>query len=247
MTGQPAVIMVVPTYNEGSRFDPAPWLAFLDTDPDAHLYFVNDGSADNTAALLDAVRARHPDRVRIWPLAANVGKAEAVRTGMLHALADTGRYAGFIDADLSAPLTEVATLRAELDEFPDAWAALGSRVKLLGRHVERYATRHYLGRIFATGASLALGIPVYDSQCGMKLFRATAEVRGAFAAPFHSRWLFDVELLDRLATAAGADLHRRIHEVPLRNWADPGGSKLRLIDFLLVPFQLAMVRWRRSR
>ncbi len=120
-------------------------------------------------------------------------------------------------------------------------------MKLLGRHVERYATRHYLGRIFATGASLALGIPVYDSQCGLKLFRATPEVRDAFATPFQSRWLFDVELLDRLATAAGADLQRRIHEVPLRNWADPGGSKLRLHDFLLVPFQLAMVRWRRSR
>ena len=166
---------------------------------------------------------------------------------MLHALADTAQYAGFIDADLSAPLTEVATLRDELDAYPEVWAAFGSRVKLLGRRVERYATRHYLGRVFATGASLALGLPVYDSQCGLKLFRPTAEVGDAFTTPFRSRWLFDVELLDRLATAAGADLHRRIHEVPLRAWADPGGSKLRLRDFLRVPFQLAMVRWRRSR
>lgn len=244
---RPEVILVVPVYNEAGRFDPAPWHAFLDADPGCHLYFVNDGSSDSTPALLEAARLRHPGRVRIWPLAVNVGKAEAVRTGMLHALANTTQYAGFIDADLSAPLAEVATLRAELEAYPDAWAAFGSRVKLLGRQVERYATRHYLGRIFATGASMALGLPVYDSQCGLKLFRAPPEVREAFAAPFRSRWLFDVELLDRLATAAGADLHRRIHEVPLRSWADPGGSKLRLRDFLRVPFQLAVVRWRRSR
>ena len=241
------MIMVVPAYNEAGRFDPEPWLAFLESDPGCHLYFVDDGSTDNTPALLEGVRSRHPDRIRIWPLPVNGGKAEAVRAGMLHALGHTAQYAGFIDADLSAPLAEIATLRAELDAYPDAWAAFGSRVKLLGRRVERYATRHYLGRVFATGASLALGLPVYDSQCGLKLFRTTPEVRDAFATPFRSRWVFDIELLDRLATTAGADLHRRIHEVPLRVWADPGGSKLRLGDFLRVPFQLAMVRWRRVR
>jgi dolichyl-phosphate beta-glucosyltransferase len=239
--------MVVPAYNEAGRFDPDPWLAFLDADPDCDFYFVDDGSTDSTPAVLEAMRSRYPERIRIWSIRKNGGKAEAVRAGMLRALADTAQYAGFIDADLSAPLAEIATLRAELDEYSDAWAALGSRVKLLGRCVERYAARHYLGRVFATGASLALGLPVYDSQCGLKLFRATPEVRNAFATPFRSRWVFDVELLDRLATTAGADLHRRIHEVPLRAWADPGGSKLRLHDFLRVPFQLAMVRWRRSR
>jgi hypothetical protein len=135
---------------------------------------------------------------------------------MLRALADTTQYAGFIDADLSAPLAEIATLEGELDEYPEAWAAFGSRIKLLGRQVERYATRHYLGRVFATAASLAVGLPVYDSQCGLKMFRAGPEVHAAFEAPFWSR-------------------------------ADPGGSKLRLRDFLRVPFQLALVRWRRSR
>lgn len=250
MNGEPAppvTIMVVPTYNEAGRFNPEPWLAHLDADPGCRFDFVDDGSTDSTPALLEAMRARHPERIRVSSLPVNGGKAAAVRAGMLRALDDTTRYAGFIDADLSAPLAEIATLRAELDAYPAAWAAFGSRVKLLGRQVERYAARHYLGRVFATGASLALGLPVYDSQCGLKLFRATPEVREAFATPFRSRWVFDVELLDRLATAAGTSLHQRIHEVPLRVWADPGGSKLRLHDFLRVPFQLAMVRWRRSR
>ena len=243
----PRVIMVVPVYNEAGRFDAEPWLAWLERDVGWHCHFVDDGSRDGTPALLEAIRSRRPDQVKVLTLPVNRGKAEAVRAGMQRALAETAQYAGFIDADLSAPLTEVAVLAAALDAYPAAWAAFGSRIKLLGRRVERHSARHYLGRVFATGASLALGIPVYDSQCGLKLFRATPEVRDAFAAPFRSRWVFDVELLDRLATAAGADLDRRIHEVPLRVWADPGGSKLRLGDFLRVPFQLLMVRWRRSR
>ena len=43
---------------------------------------------------------------------------------------------------------------------------------------------------FLKFASLALGLPVYDSQAGAKVFSARAVEGPLFQQPFLSRWLF---------------------------------------------------------
>ena len=109
-------------------------------------------------------------------------------------------------------------------------AAIGSRVALLGRRIERRAARHYLGRVFATLASAALQLPVYDTQCGAKVFRAGPALTATLAEPFISRWAFDVEIIGRLACGhplASQANQPWIIEVPLREWRDVGASKLR--------------------
>ena len=239
--------LVVPAYNEANRFDPAPWRDFLACNRGSSLCFVNDGSTDGTDAVLEAFRLDDVDRITVVPLVANRGKAEAVRVGMLAAFATGASRAGFIDADLAAPLSEVPTMMAELDAYPAAWAVFGSRVKLLGRDIARSERRHYLGRVFATCASLALSLPVYDSQCGLKLFRNLPAVQQAFATPFQSRWIFDVELLARLADIAGDEVSARIREVPLQRWAEQGASRLRVRDFIRAPIELLRIRASRGK
>jgi dolichyl-phosphate beta-glucosyltransferase len=226
------VTVVVPCYNEGLRLDGAAFESML-SDPDVGLLFVNDGSTDDTADRLAELAARSPGRMRVLSLESNAGKAEAVRRGMLEALRSSG-VVGYLDADLATPPSEVLRL-VEILRKTGARAVLGSRVRLLGRDIRRRALRHYLGRIFASGASLALRFPIYDTQCGAKLFRRTPELLAALEEPFHSRWFFDVELLGRLATptAPGQDVSAAgIVEEPLLQWRDVAGSKIRFLDTL---------------
>jgi hypothetical protein len=104
---------------------------------------------------------------------------------------------------------------------------LGSRIQRLGARVERSPLRHYAGRLFASLASIVLRLPVYDTQCGAKMFRGTNELAYAFAEPFLSKWIFDVEVIARLQRAAApASLSQRLFELPLREWRDVAGSKL---------------------
>ena len=83
---------------------------------------------------------------------------------------------GYFDADLATPPGELLRMLDLLERRPDLSFVLASRVALLGRRITRRARRHYLGRVFATFASIFLQIPVYDTQCGAKVFRASPAI-----------------------------------------------------------------------
>lgn len=227
------VILVVPCYNEESRLSQERIDELL-ADESVELVLVDDGSTDGTRALLHRIAAQHPARVRALCLTPNAGKAEAVRRGLLSAL-ETVRdrtsiddIVGYADADFATPPQELLRLRDEL-RASGAKVVLGARIARLGAQVERKPMRHYLGRLFATTASLVLALDVYDTQCGAKLFVDTPALRAALAQPFSSRWVFDVELLGRLTTGTGHSPPLRSDafiEVPLRRWEDVRGSKL---------------------
>jgi dolichyl-phosphate beta-glucosyltransferase len=244
------VAIIVPTFDEARRLDTAAFERFLGTRDGARLLFVDDGSTDGTDTLLERLATRYP-RASVLPLAQNSGKAEAVRCGIVAALDDGAEVVGYWDADLSTPLGAISALLEVLESDPALVSVIASRVRMLGTNIDRRATRHYTGRVFATVASLALGIAVYDTQCGAKLFRATPAVRDAFPRPFRSPWAFDVEILDRLLVPGTStdEASHLIREVPLTVWRDKPGSKLRLASSLAATWhvvQLGMARNRRG-
>jgi len=224
----PALTVVVPCYNEAQRLDAGPLLQFAAVGAGADLLFVNDGSTDDTGRVLADLAARHPDRVRVLTMEVNSGKAEAVRRGMRAALDGGATVVGYLDADLSTPPHELTRIGAALAR-PGVEVAVGARVALLGTDIERNVVRHYLGRVFASLASVILRARIYDTQCGAKLFRATPVLVAALSEPFISRWAFDIELLGRMLAGPGGlpplPLHA-IVEVPLHTWHDVKGSKL---------------------
>jgi len=222
-------VIVVPCYNEAGRLTPDLFVEYARSQPSVSFVFVDDGSADATLAVLLQAAQRLPTQISVLQVDRNVGKAEAVRRGVLKAFESSPELIGFWDADLATPLYNIETF-ARVLELPRLQLAMGSRVRLLGRHVERNGFRHYTGRGFATLAALALKLPVYDTQCGAKIFRANALSLEIFSEPFELGWCFDAEMLARLLRQArrnGVDPERQLVEVPLQEWIDAPGSKLR--------------------
>ena len=247
-----SVVLVVPCYNEAERLDVLAFTEASGSLPQLSFLFVDDGSRDETRSILERLIEQLPaGRSRLLTLTENVGKAEAVRRGVMEVL-DSGEQmagpfaVGYWDADLSTPLSEVEPLMRVLESSPETLAVLGSRVKLLGWDIRRRATRHYAGRVFATLASLALRLPVYDTQCGAKIFRAGEETREVFSRRFDARWAFDVEMLARFASSQGREMGARriVVEHPLRQWTDIPGSKVKIRDLPRMMRDVLKVRLR---
>lgn len=242
-----SAIIVIPCFNEEKRLEVLQFRKYALSHPEHQFLFVNDGSNDRTAMILDDLKAAVPESFDVLHLSRNQGKAEAVRQGMLQAFQSDVDYAGYWDADLATPLEMIPDFIHQLDQVPQLSLVIGARVKLLGRQIERQQLRHYLGRVFATAASTVLQLPIYDTQCGAKLFRNSLQSRTLFSTRFLTNWIFDVELLARsrqLEKFYQCDsLETTVYELPLNRWQDVAGSKVKPHDFLKAFFELCSIYW----
>jgi len=244
------LVLVVPCCNEARRLQSPVFLDFVGRHPSVRFLLVDDGSVDGTMAVLERLAQEAPAGIRAVRLPTNQGKAEAVRRGLLEAMDANPALVGFWDADLSTPLTAVGDFLRVAAKLPNVDVFLGSRVLLMGRDIRRTTSRHFLGRVFATAASLALDLPVYDTQCGAKVFRANEALRRVLCAPFRSPWIFDVELLARYLAIpvddGGGPRPSRIYELTVPAWHEVPGSKLKAFDFVRSIVEL-MAIWRDRR
>jgi len=240
----PTCTIVIPCYNEAARLDPGAFSGFVSRN-DVDFLFVDDGSTDSTRQTLEALRESRPDRFRVLALDRNLGKAEAVRHGLLSACDGKPRYVGFWDADLATPLEDIVAFVNLLDARQDIEMVFGSRVNLLGRNVHRRLARHYVGRVFATAAAAVLGVGIYDTQCGAKLFRVTRGFVDRLQQPFIGGWIFDVEMIAREVRARRgtplSPVSKIIYEYPLTEWRDVAGSKIKPTDWVKVAVSLGRI------
>ena len=225
--------LVVPCYNEEERLQVDVFEQFAAAHPGVRFVMVDDGSRDRTADIVAGMAAAHPEQFEVLSLAVNSGKAEAVRQGMVHALESGADAVGFIDADLAVPLVEVSRMIDVLHRRPDVSVVVGSRLSLAGHAIQRRWIRRLLGRCFAAVAAGLIGLRLRDTQCGLKLFRSSDATRQLFAKPFRSRWIFDVEVLARLIAVQGREAAiAQVYEMPLEQWSEVAGSKLKSGDFV---------------
>jgi dolichyl-phosphate beta-glucosyltransferase len=174
-----------------------------------------------------------------------------VRQGLLMSLRAGADYVGFWDADLATPLVDIEPFCRILDGKPQIDAVIGTRMRLLGHAIDRRPLRYVLGRLFANVASIALGVRLFDTQCGAKLFRTSPELATLLAEPFSTRWIFDVEMFARIKRSRrGTErppLVHSIYEFPLDAWRDVAGSNVKGRDFAKASWELARIYWRYLR
>ncbi|MBI4342987.1 MAG: glycosyltransferase family 2 protein [Candidatus Omnitrophica bacterium] len=217
-----SVSVVIPAYNEAKRIgltlDRIERFFSGQARP-FEVIVVDDGSADETSAVVERFCARQPDRFRLLRQGRNAGKGACVRRGMLEA---TGQLRLFSDADLSTPIEELGKLMAALGEGCDI--AIGSRGLPQSELVLRQPKyRELMGQGLNRLLRLMRLTRFHDTQCGFKLFSREA-AQAIFARQTIDRYGFDVEIL-WLAERMGF----RIAEVPVR-WIHDADSRVQPVQ-----------------
>lgn len=234
------ICIIIPCYNEAKRLKQENFEDFF-KNSNYNVCFVNDGSKDETSAILENLRIRIGENCRVINLSKNVGKAEAVRQGIVSNINEHYDYIGFFDADLSTPLDEIDYFIKFSGGKLKHDIIMGCRFSRLGADIKRTPFRHYIGRGFASVVSLFLKLSVYDTQCGAKIFSRKVYSK-VFSYGFKSKWIFDVEILIRAINAFGLNfVKQNTIEVPLNRWHELKGSKLKWYDFVKAPLELIKI------
>ncbi len=229
-------VIIIPFYNEVARIKIENFHQIFNGFSHYNFLLVDDGSSDKTIEILEQFESEFSN-VEVLKLTKNVGKAEAIRSAVL-SISDAD-FISYYDADLATPFSELDKLIWFSIQNPNYKIVMGARIKLIGNGIKRSLKRHYFGRIFATIVSqFVLKVAVYDTQCGAKVIDYET-AKQIFDKPFVSKWLFDVELLKRLQKTH--NLSEVVKEIPLEEWKEIGSSKIKVGDFLQLPFQLFQI------
>lgn len=154
---------MIPVYNEAANL-PLLWQrlnAVLDQLARPwEVVFVDDGSADQSLALLQELAAADK-RVRVVELARNFGQHSAILAGFRES---RGEIIVTLDADLQNPPEEIPRLLEAIDAGNDV--AGGWREERQDQAFRRYASRLH-NRL----TSLMVGVPMHDYGCMLRAYR----------------------------------------------------------------------------
>lgn len=165
LPGNPLISILIPCFNEEKNARETISAALAQRYANLEVIAINDGSSDNTAQVLQQLAQEEP-RLRVIHLAANQGKAVALKAG---AAAARGDLLVCIDGDALLDRDTAAWLVAPLIHYPHVGAVTGNprirtRSTLIGRiQVGEFSsiiglikrTQRIYGRVFTVSGVIA--------------------------------------------------------------------------------------------
>jgi glycosyltransferase involved in cell wall biosynthesis len=216
-----SISLILPVFNEERVIEKSikRLLAYLKGKGwDFELIFVEDGCTDNTISIVDRY-GLNESCIKIINIPHRLGKGGSIKFAALNCTLKD--YVAYMDSDLAADPSELEKL---LNNIEDHDVVLGSRI-LRGNlpPIQRPVYRTVFSNLYSKLFRVLFRIPIYDPQCGLKLFRRE----------IISKLLTNVTVLgfafdtDLIVEAYAQDL--RVKEVPI-NWAHGKFSTVRVFD-----------------
>jgi glycosyltransferase involved in cell wall biosynthesis len=183
--------IIIPAFNEQQGIIPCveeTKKVFDNQDCDYEIIIIDDGSHDDTFSVATDFYVNN-SRVMISRYSPNEGKGFALRYGFGHV---SGDLVVFMDADLDLHPEQIMTLyQYMIDHGADV--VIGSK-----RHPPSIIDYPWQRKILSNGyyflVRLLFGLPVKDTQTGLKLFKYEA-LQAAMPKLVIKRYAFDLELL----------------------------------------------------
>ena len=215
------ISILMPAYNEVSIIAPSVRETMRTMDHFGTPYeiiVIDDGSLDGTFEQIQDLRAKHGTVIAVKNRE-NFGKGRALKKGFRYV---TGDYVVFLDCDRDIHPEQIRDY-FEVIRREDVDVVIGSK-----RHprsqVDYPWSRKIISTVYFFIVKLLFGLPIRDTQTGLKLFRCEV-LRRVFQKMLVKRYAFDLEIL-----ALAHHFHYRIAQAPIRLRPQRHRDRIRLLD-----------------
>ncbi|ETR74711.1 MAG: dolichyl-phosphate beta-glucosyltransferase [Candidatus Magnetoglobus multicellularis str. Araruama] len=186
------ISIIIPGFNEEQRIQKTLQTLFefcLNRFTRFEILFVDDGSDDHTRQIVDNLASSNT-HIHCLGYTRNMGKGYAIRYGLKHAKGD---YIFFTDADLPYDPQFLILATTIFDKTGCHFISGNRHLKLSHDYVGLSRKRQLASRIFSCLVQQLFGIPVTDTQCGIKGF-TKACAREIIQKSQINGYAFDVEV-----------------------------------------------------
>ncbi len=235
------ISVLMPAYNEASVIIPSVQETIRTMDGfgvEYEIIVIDDGSHDGTLARIHELRARH-GRVVAVKNRENYGKGRALKKGFRYV---TGDYVVFLDCDLDLHPEQVKEF-FEVMRHEDVDVVIGSKRHPKSRVAYSWS-RKIISNVYFFIVKVLFGLPIRDTQTGLKLFRREVLHR-VFRKMLVKRYAFDLEIL-----ALAHHFQYRIAQAPVtvrpqrrRDRIKPGDVYHTLWDTLAIFYRMRVLHY----